>query len=293
MKKAFLFRKLENKKVQCLNCNHKCILNNNSIGLCGVRKNIDGILYNLIYNKIISESIDPIEKKPLYHFLPNTKTYSISCVGCNFKCPWCQNFEISQILKKGFLIGKPRKKEDIIKNALKHNCTSISYTYTEPTVWSEFIYEVSLFAKKNNLKNIWVTNGYFSKECLNYFTKKGLIDAMNIDLKSFNEKTYKEYCNADLKKVISSIEEAYLNRIHIEITTLIIPGVNDNLKEMDKLSKFIFSLDKKGEIPWHISRFFPAYKMVNKSITSIKILEKIKEIGIKNKLKYIYIGNVF
>ncbi len=293
MKKAFLFKILENKKVQCLNCNHKCILKKNSFGICGVRKNINGILYNLIYNKIISEAIDPIEKKPIYHFLPNSKTYSISCVGCNFKCPWCQNFEISQISKKGFLIGTPRKKEDIIKNALKYNCVSISYTYTEPAVWSEFIYEVSLIAKKNNLKNIWVTNGYFSNECLNYFIKKNLIDAMNIDLKSFNKKTYNKYCGADLNKVISSIEEAYSKRIHIEITTLIIPGINDNLEEMNKLSKFIFNLDKKGEIPWHISRFFPAYNMINKDITPIKTLEKIKEIGIKNKLKYIYIGNIF
>jgi pyruvate formate lyase activating enzyme len=293
MKKAFLFKKLRNEKVQCLNCNHKCILKDNSLGICGIRKNINGILYNLIYNKLISEAIDPIEKKPLYHFLPNSKTYSISCVGCNFKCPWCQNFEISQISKEGFLIGKTRTKEGIIKNALKYNCKSISYTYTEPTVWSEFIYEISLFAKKNNLKNIWVTNGYFSKECLDYFTKKNLIDAMNIDLKSFREETYKNYCGADLKKVLSSIKEVYSKKIHIEITTLIIPGLNDNTKEIKELSKFIFSLDNKGEIPWHISRFFPSYKMIDKEITPIETLEKLRQIGIKNKLKHIYIGNVF
>jgi len=293
MKKAFFFEKYKDKKVRCLNCNHKCLISEGKTGICGVRKNIDGNLYLLVNEMVVAENIDPIEKKPLYHFLPNTKTYSIACVGCNFKCDWCQNSEISQISKKGIILGKKRTCSSIIKNALKEKCPSISYTYTEPSVWSEFVYSCSLLAKKNNIKNIWVTNGYFSKECLNFFMKKKLIDAMNIDLKSFNKETYKKYCGAKLEKVLSSIKLAYSYGIHLEITTLIIPGINDSEEELKKIAEFIFSLDNKGEIPWHISRFFPMYKMLNKEITPINTLNKAKKIGISQGLKYVYIGNVF
>ncbi|MEM4330854.1 MAG: AmmeMemoRadiSam system radical SAM enzyme [Candidatus Pacearchaeota archaeon] len=293
MKEA-IFYKREKNFVQCYACNHKCKIKKNLTGICAVRKNINNRLFLLNYGKIVSESVDPIEKKPLYHFLPNTKTYSICAVGCNFKCEWCQNFHISQASKEGFIFGRERKPEEIVKNAIMLNCPSISYTYTEPTVWSEFVLEVSRLAKKEGLKNIWVTNGYFSKECLNYFSKEKLIDAMNIDLKCFKEETYQQYCGAKLKNVLKSIKEAHKFKIHLEITTLLIPKINDSVEEIRNIAKFIFSLDKKGKIPWHISRFFPMYKFAGKEHieTPLETLKKAYEIGKEEGLKFVYIGNI-
>jgi len=288
MNKAILYKK-EDKNLRCLACSHRCLISNGKTGLCGVRKNKDNKLYLLTYGKIIAEHIDPIEKKPLYHFLKDTKTYSIAGAGCNFKCSWCQNFEISQ---NNDLIGEKRTAKQIVEEALKSNCKSVSYTYTEPTIWAEFVYNVSKLAKEKGLKNIWVTNGYFSKECLSFFTKEKLIDAMNIDLKSFKNETYEKYCKAKLFPVIESIKRVVKEKIHLEITTLIIPKINDSEKELENIAEFIFSLDNKGEIPWHISRFFPMYKMFDKSVTSLSILKKAEEIGKQKGLKYVYIGNV-
>ena len=288
MNKAILYKK-EDKNLRCLACSHRCLISNGKTGLCGVRKNKDNKLYLLTYGKIIAEHIDPIEKKPLYHFLKDTKTYSIAGAGCNFKCSWCQNFEISQ---NNDLIGEKRTAKQIVEEALKSNCKSVSYTYTEPTIWAEFVYNVSKLAKEKGLKNIWVTNGYFSKECLSFFTKEKLIDAMNIDLKSFKNETYEKYCKAKLFPVIESIKRVVKEKIHLEITTLIIPKINDSEKELENIAEFIFSLDNKGEIPWHISRFFPMYKMFDKSVTSLSILKKAEEIGKQKGLKYVYIGKV-
>jgi len=293
MKKAVLYKKEKN-FLRCLACNHKCVIGEEKFGICGVRKNIGGVLYLLTYGKVSSENIDPIEKKPLYHFLPCTFTYSIGGVGCNFKCPWCQNFEISQIKTENEIFGEEKTPKEIVNSALKNKCPSISYTYNEPTIWAEFVYDISKIAKKNNLKNIWVTNGYFSEECLDLFTKEKLIDAMNIDLKSFSKKTYKDYCGAKLEKVLNSIKKAFENGIHIELTTLIIPKINDSEKKLRKIAKFIFSLDKKGNIPWHISRFFPMYRFYDEKhfITPLETLRKAEKIGKEEGLKYIHLGNV-
>lgn len=289
MKLCDLYRQEKN-SVRCLACAHKCLIAEGKTGICGVRKNINRKLYLLIYGQIIAEHIDPIEKKPLYHFLPGTISYSIGTVGCNFKCDWCQNFNISQAPKKRIIVGEKRTPEQIVKNAIENNCKSIAYTYNEPAIWSEFIKKTSALAKKSGLKNILVTNGYFSEESLNYLNK--LIDAANVDLKSFKEETYQKYCGAKLEPILKTIKKMHEQKIHIEITTLLIPKINDSEKELKEIAKFIYSIDSKGEIPWHISRFFPMYKMFDKEITPIETLKKAEKIGREAGLKFIHVGNV-
>jgi len=297
MKKAVLYDKLDSKKVKCKACSHRCIISEGETGICGVRKNLKGDLYLSVYGKIISKNSEPIEKKPFYHFLPGSKTFSIGTVGCNFKCDFCQNAEISQFrefyknFSKNNFPGEKITPKEIVKEALENNCKSISYTYNEPTIFSEFIRDISILAKKNGLKNLLVTNGFMTKECLDFLSKDNCIDAMNIDLKSFNDEFYKKICKARLNPVLETIKRAFKKGIFIEITTLIIPSLNDSEKELNKIAKFIYSIDNKGNIPWHISRFFPFYKMVNSNITPLSSLTKAKKIGEKY-LKYVYIGNI-
>ncbi|RLG15930.1 AmmeMemoRadiSam system radical SAM enzyme [Candidatus Pacearchaeota archaeon] len=284
MKECVLYKKLKEKKVQCIACAHRCYIDEGNVGICRVRENIKGRLYLLVYGKVISKNIDPIEKKPLYRFLPGSFSYSIGTIGCNFKCDFCQNYDISQLKK---ILGESIKPEEVVEETIKTGCKSISYTYNEPTIFIEFVKDIARLAKKKGLKNVLVTNGYMTKECLDFIAS--YIDAMNIDLKSFNNEFYLKICKAKLKPVLETIKRVYEKGIHLEITTLIIPGENDSEKEFENIAKFIASIDKN--IPWHISRFFPMYKMEDKEPTSLKILKKAEEIG-KKYLKYVYIGNV-
>jgi len=286
MKLAELYKKEKN-KIRCLACSHKCLISENSTGICGVRRNIKNKLYLLVYGKVAAMNVDPIEKKPLYHFLPGTRSFSIGTVGCNFKCDFCQNFEISQAPKRGTIFGKEISPEEIVKRAIQTKCKSISYTYTEPAIFIEFVKDVAIIAKKKKLKNVLVTNGYFTKESFDYI--KDYADAMNIDLKSFNEDFYRKYCGGELKPVLDTIKRAHEKGIHIELTTLVIPTLNDSEKEFEKIAKFIASVDKN--IPWHISRFFPMYKMLNREITPLETLRRAEGIG-KKYLNYVHIGNV-
>jgi pyruvate formate lyase activating enzyme len=286
MKEAQFYKKLKNKLVQCQLCPHFCAIKEGMMGKCRVRKNINGILYSLSYGKPVSINLDPITKKPLYHFLPQTLTFSIGMAGCNLSCQWCQNWEISQKAAEEFKIEEISP-EKLVEEALKSGCPSISYTYTEPFVSYEYVFDTAKIAKQRGLKNILVTNGYVNEEP---FEKIALyIDAMNIDLKSFKDEYYIKYCKARLKPVLDNIKRAHEKGIHIEITTLVIPGLNDSEEELEKIAKFIASVDKN--IPWHISRFFPMYKMLDKSITPISTLETAYKIG-KKHLKYVHIGNV-
>lgn len=294
MKESILYKKLENKKVQCQTCNHCCLLSPNQIGICGVRKNIEGRLFVLNYGRIIAAHLDPIEKKPLYHFLPKTFSYSIACAGCNFRCSWCQNFDISQISKEqGFemiadQIGEPATPENIIKEALKNGAQSISYTYTEPTIFLEFALETMKLAHQKGLKNVWVSNGYMTPQALKLILP--YLDAVNIDLKAWDEKIHLKYCGANISPILKNIKTLFENKIHIEITTLIIPGINDDEKQLGEIAGFIASIS--SEIPWHISRFFPTYKMLGTPVTPIATLELAEKIGKKAGLKYIYKGNI-
>jgi len=291
MKECELYKKLKDKKIQCLACNHHCIIPQNKTGICRVRKNIKGKLYLLVYGKVTAKHKDPIEKKPLYHFMAGTYTYSIGTFGCNFRCGFCQNYDISQfkeIYKDGIEnFGESISPQEIVKEAIKSNCSSIAYTYNEPTIFIEFAHDIAKLAKQKKLKNILVTNGFMSKECLDYIAP--YTDAMNIDLKSFSEKFYNKNCKARLAPVLETIKLAYKKKIHIEITTLLIPKENDSEKEIEKIAKFIASIDKN--ILWHISRFFPLYKMADKEITPIETMEKAYKIG-KKYLKNVYVGNV-
>jgi len=286
MKQAKLYKKEKN-KVRCLACAHKCLIDKNKVGICGVRKNINGKLMLLVYGRVVSMNIDPIEKKPLYHFLSGSYSFSIGTVGCNLACSWCQNYDISQASKQGKILGEEISAKQVVDEAVKAGCESISYTYNEPIIAVEFYKNVAEIAKKKKLKNIMVTNGYWSKESFDFI--KNYVDAVNIDLKSMSEETYKKFCGAKLKPVLDTIKRCYEKGIHVEITTLLITGLNDSEKELGKIAKFIASLDE--DIVWHISRFFPMYKMLDKDITSKKILEKAYKIG-KNHLKNVYLGNI-
>lgn len=279
----------DGKSVRCFACSHKCMIKTGDRGICSVRKNINGKLYLLVYGKVASMGIDPIEKKPLYHFFPGSKTFSIGTVGCNFKCDFCQNFDISQASKSEQvkIFGEDTTPEEIVNDAISTGCKSISYTYNEPAIFLEFIKDIAILAKKKGLKNVLVTNGYFSKESFDYISP--YIDAMNIDLKSFNNDFYLKYCGAKLEPVLETIKRAYEKGIWIEITTLIIPGLNDRERDIEKIAIFIAKIDKN--IPWHLTRFFPRYKMLNKEVTSREILEKAYKIG-KKYLNDVHIGNI-
>ncbi len=294
MKECFLYKKAGD-YIDCQTCNHRCRIAPYKTGICGVRENQKGKLYNLIYGRIISENVDPIEKKPLYHFMEGTKSLSIASVGCNFRCTWCQNWDISQCTKDPknrdeFVnqMGMELEPQEIIEHAKKANCPSISYTYTEPTIFLEFALDTMKLAKKEGLKNIWVSNGYMTEECLDLISP--YLDAINIDIKGFSEKNYSKYSGAKLQPVLDNIKSIFNRGIHLEITTLIIPGINDDEKQLNDIAQFLASVSKN--IPWHISRFFPAYKMIDAEITPIETLELAEKVGKKAELKNIYLGNI-
>lgn len=283
-KECIFYKKLKNEEVKCLACNHYCIIKNNNFGICKVRKNTNGKLYLMVYGKVVSQNIDPIEKKPLYHFLPGTMAYSVGTIGCNFKCRFCQNYEISQ--ESNTEIGINMTPKEIVNNAKIENCKSIAYTYNEPTVAIEYWLDTMKIAKKNGIKNVLVTNGYISKEALKKISP--YVDAMNIDLKSYSEKFYKETCKAKLEPVLETIKLAHKLKIWIEITTLIIPKKNDSKKEIENIAKFIKSVDEN--IPFHLSRYFPNYLM--KELPTPLLTMKNSYNICKNYLKNVYLGNI-
>ena len=283
---AILTKKLDDGKIQCHVCNKNCIINPNDKGDCQVRENKDGILYALNYGQVSSASSDPIEKKPLYHFQPGTETYSIGSIGCNFECPFCQNWNISFADIKKF----PTKKitpEELIELAKNNLCKSISFTYNEPGIWLEYMLDVIELSQKEDLKIILVTNGYQSQEALDLLIPN--IDAVNIDLKGDLE-FYKTLCNAKRAPVLKTIKTLNDAGIHIEITNLIIPGYNDSDEILRYLIQSIYDID--SEIPIHFTRFFPNYKLMNSPPTPMETLELAKELAQEIGLKYIYIGNV-
>lgn len=295
MREAVLYDRLDNDRVRCNLCAHRCTIFLGRRGICAVRENRDGILYTLVYSKVISRNIDPIEKKPLFHFLPGSKSYSIATAGCNFRCEFCQNWDISQLskdfksqaLKNSSEPGSGRV-EKIVAEAVKNNCASIAYTYTEPTVFFEYAYDTAKLAQEKGLKNVFVTNGYQTPETIDEMV--GVIDAANIDLKSFREDYYHKVCGAHLKPVLEAIKLMYKKGIWLEITTLIVPDLNDSNKELTQIAEFIAGVSE--DIPWHVSRFHPDYKMTDSFPTPIQTLHKAVEIGKKAGLNFVYAGNI-
>ncbi|RMD45704.1 AmmeMemoRadiSam system radical SAM enzyme [Candidatus Pacearchaeota archaeon] len=294
MKEAKLYQKLKEKRLKCLACSNECIISNGKKGICGVRKNINGKLQLLVHGMPCAVHVDPIEKKPLYHFLPGSLAFSIGTIGCNFKCPWCQNWDISQNRDENFFSKELLTPKKAVSLAILYGCKSIAYTYNEPAIFSEYIKDIAKLAKKEGLKNILVTNGYFTKESFDFLNKEHLIDAANIDLKAFKDETYRKYCGSvkGIKPVLENIKRFHKAKIHIEVTTLIIPNLNDSKKELKQIAEFIASIDKN--IPWHISRYFPQYKMDEKKhpVTKIETLKLAEKIGKATGLRYVYIGNV-
>lgn len=289
-KEALLYLKKERGKVQCALCAHRCVIEDGRFGICGVRQNKGGRLYSLSYGNLISANVDPIEKKPIFHLLPGHSSYSIATVGCNFRCDFCQNWEISQ--KKEAERFRVRSfymsPEQIVKESNISACDSIAYTYTEPTVFFEYAYDIGRLAHKKGIFNVFVTNGFMTKECLDKL--KGILDAANVDLKSFNDEYYKRICGGRLKPVLDSIEYMKRSNIWVEVTTLVVPTLNDSEDELQKIAKFIASISR--DIPWHISRFYPQYKVDTLSPTPIEKLNMAYELGKSAGLKYVYLGNV-
>ena len=290
MKEAYLYKKLDNNRVQCNLCSFRCKLSEGYKGICEVRKNEDGTLYTLVYGKTIAKAVDPIEKKPLFHFLPGTKSFSIATVGCNFRCLYCQNWEISQYPRESnAIIGEDYPPESVVEDAIATGSKSIAYTYTEPTIFFEYAIDTAKIAKERGLKNIFVTNGYMTKEAIDAMA--GLIDAANVDLKSFSDAYYLQICGgARVKPVLESIEYMKKKGIWVEVTTLIIPEVNDDPAEIMEIAEFIKSVDPA--IPWHVSRFHPAYKFDNVMPTAVEVVRNIRQIGKSVGLKYVYTGNI-
>jgi len=289
MKESILYTKLPDKKVQCNLCSHRCIISNSKKGTCGVRENKEGILYSLNYGKLAAQHIDPIEKKPLFHFYPGSLSYSIATAGCNFKCIFCQNFDLSQMPERTNQIsGQYVSPEEVIEQAIMHNCKSISYTYTEPAIYLDYALEVAKIAHQRNITNVFVTNGYFTPESLKEITP--YLDAANVDLKSFSDDFYKKLCSAKLQPVLDSIKLLKDSGVWIEVTTLLIPSKNDSNQEVQSIAEFIASIDK--DIPWHISAFYPTYKLLEIPPTPAKTLLNARKIGINAGLRYVYTGNI-
>ena len=290
MKEAMLYSPLSDGKVQCSLCNHRCIISHSKRGLCGVRENRDGKLYTLVYGRAISLNVDPIEKKPIFHLFPGSTSFSMAAVGCNFQCLQCQNHDISQMPKgqDGRIEGSEVSPSKIISLTKQYRCRSISYTYTEPTIYFEYAYDTARQGSQEGIKNIFVTNGYMTEEALKAI--QPYLDAANVDLKSYNEKFYKEICGAKLKPVLENLKWMRQMGIWIEITTLVIPTLNDSDHEFEEIAQFIVSLGP--EVPWHISAFYPTYKMLNLPRTPASLLHRAREIGIKAGLRYVYCGNI-
>lgn len=289
-KEARLYRSLEDKVVECYLCAHRCRLGPGKRGICRVRENREGILYTLIYGKAISSHIDPIEKKPLFHFLPGTLSYSLATVGCNFRCRFCQNWEISQAgeITEDTIPGVALSPETIVRKALSSKCQSISYTYTEPTIFFEYASDTAKLAREEGLKNVFVTNGYQTPETVDKM--KGLIDAANVDLKSFSEEFYSQFCKAHLKPVLETIKNMYEAGIRLEVTTLLVPGENDSPEELRKIADFLAGISV--DIPWHLSRFYPHYQMLGTPPTLAETIYQAIKIGERAGLRYLYAGNL-
>ena len=287
-KEAKFWKSLENNFVQCYLCNHKCKIGIGNRGICGVRKNINGKLFSLIYGTASSVADDPIEKKPLYHFYPGSIVLSLGTVGCNFKCLNCQNYGISTIYPENMHV-REISSEYVVKLAKDHNCKGIAWTYNEPTIWHEFTFDTSKLAKNNDLYTVYVTNGYINEDALKEIAP--YLDAMNIDVKAFDEKFYKNVCKAKLKPVLDTCELAKKLDIHIELTYLVIDKKNDGEKEIRDFCSWI--IDRLGsDIPVHFSRFHPDYKMTDVQATPVKTLLKIYDNAKKQGLNYVYLGNV-
>lgn len=276
--------------VRCGVCPHRCLVPEGRRGVCGVRENRGGILYALNYGLTAAAAVDPIEKKPLYHFLPGTEIYSFATVGCNLRCSWCQNWTLSQDPKPDRPVrGMPVAPEEHVHRALKAGCPAIAYTYSEPTIFVEYALDVMKLAREKGLKNVWVTNGYMSEETLEAILP--YLDAANVDFKGPDDAVYGSFCGAKTDPILLVLSRMKEASVHLEVTTLVIPGVNDAPAQFQATAEALVRT-LGTEVPWHITRFFPAWKMKNIPPTPIPTLETAREIGKRAGIRFIHLGNV-
>jgi pyruvate formate lyase activating enzyme len=287
--RALFFRQAQN-SVVCELCAHGCTIKDDRRGICGVRENRGGVLYSLVYGELVAEHIDPIEKKPMFHFLPGSLCYSISTVGCNFRCLHCQNYSISQAahMSVAEMAGNRRTPTQVVEAAITGGCLSISYTYVEPTVFFEFAYDCCVLAREKGVENVFVSNGYMSEKATRMLAP--VLTAINIDIKAFSDDFYQKVCGARLQPVLDTVRLMKELGIWVEITTLLIPGLNDNEKELQQIASYIAKIDP--EMPWHVTAFYPTHKMTDRSPTPIRSLRKARQIGIDSGLRFVYEGNV-
>jgi pyruvate formate lyase activating enzyme len=290
MQEALFYQPAEQGKVLCGLCHHRCRIAEGGRGRCGVRENRGGKLFSLVYGRLVAENIDPIEKKPMFHFLPGSRSYSIATVGCNFGCLHCQNYQISQYphLNHGQISGVGRSPASVVEQAKRAGCASISYTYVEPTIFYEFAYDCAQLARQQGIKNVFVSNGYMTAEALRHIAP--VLDGINIDLKAFSADFYQKICKARLEPVLENIRLCHELGILVEVTTLVIPGHNDSDGELRAIARFLRSVSIN--IPWHVSGFYPTYKMLDRPATPAETLIRAREIGLGEGLRFAYTGNV-
>ena len=287
LREAMLYRKGEEGVCECLLCCHRCRIAPGKRGICRVRENRNGTLVSLVYGKLVTAHVDPIEKKPLYHFQPGTLSMSIATVGCNFHCDYCQNWQISQAAESG-IRGEFSSPEDLVGAAKARNCPSISYTYTEPTIFFEYAFDCANLARAEGMRNCFVTNGYQTPETIEKMA--GVIDAANVDLKAFNDDFYRRRCKARLAPVLEAIRLMHAAGIHVEVTTLLIPGYNDDENELKGLAEYLAGVSR--DIPWHVSRYHPDYRFDGARATPAERILRALKIGEEAGLRYLYAGNM-
>ncbi|HUT15769.1 MAG TPA: AmmeMemoRadiSam system radical SAM enzyme, partial [Anaerolineae bacterium] len=288
-REAMLYERLDGTLVRCALCAHRCTVKADRKGICGVRENVDGVMYTTVYGEVVAAHVDPIEKKPLYNFLPGTRSFSIATVGCNFHCRFCQNADISQAPREGLRLAEEKlSPAQVVAAAKTYGCDSIAYTYTEPTIFFEYAYDTSKLAQEEGIKNIFVTNGYMTLEALDEIDP--YLDAANVDLKSFDDGFYRRVCGARLQPVLDTIQAMRERGVWVEVTTLLIPGLNDSEAELRQIAGFIAELDR--DMPWHVSRFTPRHRLLDVPGTPLDSMRMAAEIGRETGLRYVYVGNV-
>jgi pyruvate formate lyase activating enzyme len=297
MKQALLYDRLDEGHVRCILCAHRCIIRPGHKGICQVRENREGVLYTLVYGIPLSQAIDPIEKKPLFHFHPASTAFSIATVGCNFRCSFCQNADISQMPRdRGEIRGYQSTPQAVVDAARRAGCRSIAYTYTEPTIFFEYSYDIAQLANRAGIASVYVTNGYMTFEMLDLFQgvtsgHEAWLDAANVDLKAFRDETYRRVCGARLQPVLDTLKKMKELGVWVEVTTLVVPELNDSEQELKDIARFL-STELGVDTPWHVSRFHPSYKMHDRGATPLASLRRAYELGREAGLRYVYVGNM-
>ncbi|MEJ2211331.1 MAG: AmmeMemoRadiSam system radical SAM enzyme [Anaerolineae bacterium] len=297
MQEALLYEKLDGDRVRCYLCAHRCLIAPGKKGVCLVRENRAGTLQTLVYGLPLSQAVDPIEKKPLFHFWPGSTAFSIATVGCNFRCEFCQNADISQMPRdRGRIAGHQVTAEEVVAAAASYGSRSIAYTYTEPTIFFEYSYDIARLAHRQGIASVYVTNGYMTAEMLELFQgvsadHEPWLDAANVDLKSFRDEVYRRVCGARLQPVLDALVKMKALGVWVEVTTLVVPGMNDSQGELRELANFLVG-ELGPETPWHVSRFHPDYRMHDRGPTPAATLRRAYELGREAGLHYVYVGNM-